>query len=305
MDDRDVHVLINSKSGFVLKHGRDYILQSIEANLPRTENISFLDPEKLQDAIQSAVKTDSEIFVGGGDGTFLSAAPVFMHANKAMGMIPMGTMNLLARDLNLPDKLDALLQSYARGTREMAIDVGKVNDEIFLCAAGWGTIPQSVEFREENRDQMDPVLIPRLAAFVFQHLDHTHHRKAKLRIDSKKKFFKTASLVISNNQYIEKDGEENSFIRQSLQDNVLGVYSARPATVWDRLRLLLRLKTGEWKNDAAIRKYTGRHIVMQTDSKYEDIALDGELKTLSTPLGFSVVHKGLKVLVPKAAEEQP
>jgi len=141
--------------------------------------------------------------------------------------------------------------------------------------------------------------MPRLTVFVLDQMSKTKHRMVEMAVDGKKKRFKTAALVISNNQYSpDKKLTKNNFFRSSLQDGILGVYSATPRSIWDRLRLIARLQFGNWRGDTVVKEWSGETISLNTKNSYELISLDGETKNMKMPLNFWINQEALTLLVP-------
>ena len=60
--------------------------------------------------------------MGGGDGTIAAAAQRLAGTGVPLGILPLGTMNLLARDLGLPTGLEAAAAALAHG-HARAVDV--------------------------------------------------------------------------------------------------------------------------------------------------------------------------------------
>lgn len=73
----------------------------------------------------------------GGDGTVTACAEGVTATGVPLAIIPMGTGNLLARNIGLPMGLDEAL-AIALGSVQQAIDVGRVNGTLFVVMAGLG-----------------------------------------------------------------------------------------------------------------------------------------------------------------------
>lgn len=299
-------IFINELSGTVLNLGQDAIEEMIaHAGLP-VAAIHFLKPDSLINKIQSGDYT-GPILIGGGDGTLKSCAQHLIESQIAFGILPLGTMNLLARDLGIPPELEAAITAYGQGTKASQFDAAFVNEECFLCCASIGTIPETSNFREQHRTESQPVLVPLITAYMLKQLDKSLHLKLHLSKGKKtrRKHVKSAALIISNNQYNpNKDGQwsEENFRRTSLQDGILGVYTATPLTVWDKMRLMFRVMRGDWKNDQALREWNCDKLRVESYDKQELlIALDGETQTIKAPLDFIIKPGALKIMLPLTA----
>ncbi|MDF2457190.1 MAG: hypothetical protein K0R51_3183 [Cytophagaceae bacterium] len=73
----------------------------------------------------------------GGDGTVNEVASCLLHSQAALGIVPTGSGNGLARHLNIPMNATQALQVIAEG-QVTAIDSGEVNGHPFFCTAGVG-----------------------------------------------------------------------------------------------------------------------------------------------------------------------
>ncbi|GAB3621350.1 diacylglycerol kinase family protein [Glutamicibacter endophyticus] len=102
-----------------------------------------------QDAAQKALDAGCDTIVAaGGDGTIRAAAEVIEHSEATLGILPLGTGNLLARNVDIPlDDLHTCALIAVRG-KVRGIDVGhmklnllngEVTDHAFLVIAGVGT----------------------------------------------------------------------------------------------------------------------------------------------------------------------
>lgn len=77
------------------------------------------------------------VIAAGGDGTIHAVAGGLVGSKSTMGIIPTGTMNNLAHSLNIPDTIPDACAAVANGETH-AIDMGKINDRVFLEVAGIG-----------------------------------------------------------------------------------------------------------------------------------------------------------------------
>ncbi|HAE82692.1 MAG TPA: hypothetical protein DDW33_05755 [Ktedonobacter sp.] len=77
------------------------------------------------------------IIAAGGDGTIHAVASGLIERKSTLGIIPMGTMNNLAHSLGIPLPIEAACAIIAKGETR-AIDVGKINDQVFIEVAGIG-----------------------------------------------------------------------------------------------------------------------------------------------------------------------
>jgi diacylglycerol kinase family enzyme len=296
------HIVFNASAGAVLKAGQASIEHKITASRIHILSLGFFSSAELPRRLRKLKHTGQPILIGGGDGTLMRIAGDFLDAPGQLGILPMGTMNLLANDLGLPIGLEDALKAYAGGVTTQEIDVGSVNNVFFLCCVALGVIPEASAFREANRGQAEIFLIPRLAMFVFGRLDKTR-RRFHVRLDGNWRRIRTPILIISNN-LLKADtvSGDHAFKKQALVGGELGVYSLLPPTVWDKLRMLLRLQFGNWKKDPKLVEHSGRSVEVRTVRREEEVAVDGETHRLVTPLRFIVLPRALTLLVPRAME---
>jgi YegS/Rv2252/BmrU family lipid kinase len=78
-----------------------------------------------------------KIIAAGGDGTVSGAASALLHTNAALGILPCGSGNGLARHIGMPMNIGKALD-YLRSAHAVSMDVGMVNGKPFLCTCGVG-----------------------------------------------------------------------------------------------------------------------------------------------------------------------
>ncbi|MGA9658927.1 MAG: diacylglycerol kinase family protein [Asticcacaulis sp.] len=296
------NILINQKSGTVLNIGVEAIESAIEASGIQVDERVFADPEDMQDQLERLSRKSTPLLIGGGDGTLRESAKYLARRKKAFGVLPFGTMNLLAKDLGL-GSLQEALDAYARGSTEDIIDAGFVNGEIFLCCASIGTMPKASVFREENRNESNLLLFPRLFLFVVNHLDKNKRQRIRMTADGRNLHFRAAAVVVSNNRFAGETGwTESNFKRASLTSGELAVYASTTQTSTSHLRLLLSLIFGNWLKDPDLSEIIAKKVSLQTRRRVELVSIDGEIAELPTPLVFTLKPKLLHVLIPVPAQ---
>ncbi|MGA2263748.1 MAG: diacylglycerol kinase family protein, partial [Acidobacteriota bacterium] len=106
---------------------------------------------ELAKLAQSAARSDAERVVAcGGDGTINSVAAAIIDSDKTLGVLPFGTMNHFAKDLNIPLDLEAAVETIAAG-HAARVDVGDVNGRIFLNNSSLGLYPRIIREREKQQ----------------------------------------------------------------------------------------------------------------------------------------------------------
>jgi len=87
---------------------------------------------------KSAVSAGVDLVLAcGGDGTVAACAEGVTGTGVPLAIIPLGTGNLLARNLGIPTGLEEALE-VALGDEQQPIDAGQVNGTLFVVMAGLG-----------------------------------------------------------------------------------------------------------------------------------------------------------------------
>ncbi len=296
---RGYHIVINAGSGTAMKRGEQSFRTLVDNTGLDVKGYDFVPSDQISDKLKALIETDTPLLVGGGDGTIAHAAALHMERDKPFGIIPMGTMNLLAKDLGIPlIKDEENIFNLYNKTTIMPIDVATANDKPFLCCAAIGTIPQAALYRENIRDLPDVLMMPRLTAYVLNQMDRSKMRSLRVLADDKEMGLETAALVISNNRFAHFKEAEFTLAKQSLQDGMLGIYSAAPQTFFERIRLLLKTGQGKMETEPSISESQARTVMVMTDKGMELVSIDGEPVMMKTPISFKILPGALKVIIP-------
>lgn len=139
MSKKNIWFIINPISGTNQKE--KVVLRIPEYFPPDRFNVNIKYTEYAGHAAEiasEAVKQCVDIVVAvGGDGTVNETARALIHSSVALGIVPCGSGNGLARHLNLPMNIDGALRIIA-DCNIHALDYGLINGKPFFCTAGVG-----------------------------------------------------------------------------------------------------------------------------------------------------------------------
>ena len=150
---KKIYAIINPISGIGSKDRIQEVISSrciskgITVNIVHTEYAGH-----ATDLTKRAIADDADCVIAvGGDGTINEIARNLLHSDVVLGIIPKGSGNGLARELNIPmdvrSSLDVVFSNHVS-----VIDACKANDNIFFCTCGVGfDAAISVEFAKEKR----------------------------------------------------------------------------------------------------------------------------------------------------------
>jgi len=116
------------------------------------------------------------VLVCGGDGTVRAVIAGMLGTDAALAVLPAGTGNLLATNLELPgDPVQGVRLVIAGGRREL--DIGQVDGQVFAVMAGMGFDAAMMRDASERlKARIGPI------AYVFSALKHLRDRPMRLEV---------------------------------------------------------------------------------------------------------------------------
>jgi len=108
-----------------------------EAGIPFASAMSEHVGHATELAKAAVAAGEKTIVVLGGDGTVREVASALVHTDAALGIIPCGSGNDLARPLGIPTDVDRAVDILLNGTPR-AMDAGLANGTYFFNVAGFG-----------------------------------------------------------------------------------------------------------------------------------------------------------------------
>ncbi|GAB4186666.1 MAG: diacylglycerol kinase family lipid kinase [Simkaniaceae bacterium] len=240
---------------------------------------------------QCAIKQKYDIIIAvGGDGTVNEIAKVLIGSNTALGIIPLGSGNGLARHLQIPleaDKAVALLNQE----NDKWIDTVKINDDFFLCVAGMG-------FDAQVSDAFSQLQSRGFIAYVktfLQKFPEYQPKEYHLVIDGK--HFITKAFLVSfanssqygNNAYIAPKAKiDDGFLD-------LAILQAFPSYLLPKLTYLL-FKQKLDREEKYFSQIQCKDVLIEGDNL--QLHIDGEPFLAENPVHIRMMPSSLKVIVP-------
>lgn len=152
---RNVLIVLNERAGSLLDRDPLAVKAALRRRLARpgrTVDVLLAHKRGIGRAIDRGAASDYDtIIVGGGDGSVGHAANRLAASDKTFGVLPLGTVNLFARDIGAPANLDDAIAAIEASVPR-AIDLGMLNGRAFHTLSGLGFFSQMARAREETRD---------------------------------------------------------------------------------------------------------------------------------------------------------
>lgn len=106
--------------------------------------------ERVEDIVRAALQRGVDLVVAvGGDGTISSVANGLAHTEVPLGIIPVGTANVLAQELDIPLDLAGACQLLAGEYAITCLDAMQVGEQLFVLHIGVGI--DSLMIRDTER----------------------------------------------------------------------------------------------------------------------------------------------------------
>ncbi len=294
-----IHAVVNRRAGTVLdwESGplKEEILAAFRAQ-GHEVTLHLISPEELVPAIERALAQGCQaLIVGGGDGTVRTAATKLLGTDVPLGILPLGTLNRLARDLKIPLEVHAAAATLANG-RVAAIDVGDVNGRIFLNNSILGLTVIYSQYRQSVRGRPFMERMRGYATAFKEILKSRRRMDVDIDHGQSRMRLRVLSMAVSNNRYVEK--ASLMLQKEALNDGVLAAYISQHPSGWALARAIVRAMLGRFRSDPNVVHLEAHEIDVSARRSRLRIANDGELEIVEMPLRYTIRPSALKVIVP-------
>jgi diacylglycerol kinase family enzyme len=257
-------------------------------------DIQVLDGKQIRAAADSAVAAGAELIVaGGGDGTMSCVAGAVAGTAVRMGILPLGTLNHFARDLDIPADVGEAAEAIAAG-KVRCVDVAEVNGRVFVNNSAIGVYPLLVSEREAEQQRLGKRLAMAVAAV--RTLLRFSSRRLTLAVDGREAQVVTPLLFVGNNDYRLELPDPGT--RERLDAGELCVIVLRRKSRLGFAIAAVRALFGRARSADVVALDDVRELIVDSSRPALRIALDGETALMETPLTYRIRAGALQVIVP-------
>jgi diacylglycerol kinase family enzyme len=301
-------IALNAGSGHAETEERQTIIEAVLRGAGQPFQLTIIDPpdaigQVAAQLARQAAAAGGVLVAAGGDGTINAVAQQAIRHGCAFGVLPQGTFNYFARTHGIPEDLEQAVHALL-AARVQAVQVGVVNDRVFLVNASIGLYPRLLEEREADKAQFGRSRL--VAAFSALKTILSPHRRLRLvlKIDGELQRLRTATFFVGNNRLqMEQIGIPP--LSEALEDGRLAAVAPRTKGKFGMLWLLLHGALGrmgrlDQADELTTFSFKRIQVKVRTLSRRRRIkvATDGEVTLMSNPLEFHVMEEQLLLLKP-------
>jgi diacylglycerol kinase family enzyme len=299
-----VVIVLNVGSGRGDTQGRRATIQSVLEEAGQRHEFRVVDdarqlPTVARRAVELAQQQQGVVVAAGGDGTINTVAQAVWKSGRPFGVLPQGTFNYFSRAHGIPadptEATKALLHAVVQ-----PVQVGLLNERVFLVNASLGLYPRLLEDREAYKKHFGRSRFVALWAGLMTILREHRQLVLQLAHEGKAQTMRATTLVVGNNVLqLEQLGIPEA---RALQRGQLAAITVRPVGMLAMVWLLVRGALGQLGAADNVRSFAFKRLTVRLRHPYGrrriKVAMDGEVTWLSSPLVFEVAPHPLRLLVP-------
>ncbi len=271
-----------------------------------------------QEAARKAHADGGLVVAAGGDGTINAVATAAWKQGVPMGVVPMGTFNYFAREQQLALDPETAVQDIIQaleGGDMRPVNVGFVNDRMFLVNASLGMYPRLLDERERASRRFGRTRWVAIASSIWSVLRNSSARRWSVAVRSEpqapleRKEYLASTLFVGNNPLqLERVGIPQA--SAVAEDGQLAVVLLKPQERDATAMTVLNAAVGQLERDDAVVSLACSELVVEPASwkpQRVKVAFDGEREWMTPPLQFRTGERPLWLVAPTATakDEEP
>lgn len=288
-------IIINLKAGTVrdldVEQLKSQISEKFKSKSFETEFYSLTD-QKLPALLEKIKAAGCSVAVAvGGDGTVNSVASMLCRQSIPMGLIPLGTFNLVAREFNIPTKVEDAVEAIAN--QHLAdVDMVEVNGKHFINNSFLGLYPAFVKERDKvgfkNKRQKYLAMIKAAKNMLVKFPNLT----LSIQTDSEKLKVTTPSVYIGVGAF----NFESVFTKTSRDaPGIMSVAIARKLGRLENTIMLMRELAGFKNRKDVLKVIETKNLFIEGETAKSKVSMDGEIVDLEMPLSYKIIPKAFKI----------
>ncbi|QJE02164.1 diacylglycerol kinase [Massilia forsythiae] len=259
---------------------------------------------------ERAARDGAVLVAAGGDGTLNTVAHEAVRSDCVFGVLPQGTFNYFGRTHSIPEDLGEAVRALLRA-RVRPVQIGMVNERIFLVNASVGLYPKLLEEREHDKRQYGRSRVVALFSALKTALGSHRNLRITLELDGSTRRLRTPTLFVGNNR-LQMEQVGMAPLEQALGEGRLAAIAPKPVGKLRMLGLLLRGALGRLGEAEDVVSFDFKNMTVRapllSPRRRMKVAADGEVCKMALPLRFRAIEGRLALLVPEdgqgAAQER-
>lgn len=237
-----------------------------------------------REAAEAGIRT---VVAAGGDGTINDVVNGLAGSDTALGILPVGTMNVFAAELGVPNDLEEAWEIIEAGYTR-SIDLAQANEHYFVQLAGIGFDAQVVERTSWNfKKNFGPL------SYLISAAQIAAEKPPRIVVECEGRTREGSFVLIGNGRFY--GAPINVFKEAKLDDGLLDILILRNLGYIDLARFLTGVFTGTHTEFEDVEYFQSPSVRVRSEDEVP-VEVDGELMG-KLPVEFRIAPRKLRVVV--------
>lgn len=290
----NVRVIANARSGAVLSRGAEAFVADVVAAFAAAgaeADVRLAEGDEVASALAAALSISGlRVVIAGGDGTLMRLLPVILREGRPVGLLPLGTVNLLGKDLGFTGDLahDARI---AAGDKTQRVSLAVIGNVLFHSNAGVGILGRMARERENARRRFPFSRVMSFTWAALRTLVLARTISVDIEVDRDIRHLEADAVLVTNNAF-----DDATLRRRQLGEGLLEVHIVTAPDLRTRLDLAFAILRGGWRKHPALQTLRCRAMRLERrDRARTRVAVDGELLTMRGPIAMRATNRFIEV----------
>jgi diacylglycerol kinase family enzyme len=211
-----------------------------------------------------------------------------------MAVLPLGTFNHFAKDLDIPLDVEEAVVLACQGEAR-PVDIAEVNGRVFINHSAIGIYPYMLREREERRARFGHGKWRAMVVATAKALHDYPLLGFRVRVGDEALVRRSPFLFIGNNRYINR----SYGLVEDSQRNSLTLVIAHDTGRLGLARIALKSLLGRVHGETALDRFELTSAVVESRRRHLLVGIDGELVEIAPPLRYRLLPAALRVVQPR------